>query len=242
MYPRHTGDFALVRAYVGKDGTSKVYADDNIPFTSDSYLKISAKGVEEDDFVMILGYPGRTNRLLTFNQREYDLSEGFQNYVDFLESRINLIETHTNDEDGSSLVYRGTKSGAENYYKKISGQIQGAKNFNVLENERNNWRGFMQYVEMNATAQEKAYLNELLAIIDKDIATTESNRYFGGSTLIQFANYLLRNAEQRNKPDLERKSGYQDRDQEAIKNQIKYLNNAFNIRVDKELFLANIKK
>ena len=84
MYPRHTGDFALVRAYVGKDGTSKVYADDNIPFTSDSYLKISAKGVEEDDFVMILGYPGRTNRLLTFNQREYDLSEGFQNYVDFL--------------------------------------------------------------------------------------------------------------------------------------------------------------
>ena len=242
MYPRHTGDFALVRAYVGKDGTSKVYADDNIPFTSDSYLKISAKGVEEDDFVMILGYPGRTNRLLTFNQREYDLSEGFQNYVDFLESRINLIETHTNDEDGSSLVYRGTKSGAENYYKKISGQIQGAKNFNVLENERNNWRGFMQYVEKNATDQEKAYLDELLAIIDKDITTTESNRYFGGSTLIQFANYLLRNAEQRNKPDLERKSGYQDRDQEAIQNQIKYLNNAFNIRVDKELFLANIKK
>ena len=41
------------------------------------------------------------------------------------------------------VIYRGTKSGAENYYKKISGQIQGAKNFNVLENERNNWRGFM---------------------------------------------------------------------------------------------------
>ena len=242
MYPRHTGDFALVRAYVGKDGTSKVYADDNVPFTSDSYLKISAKGVEEDDFVMILGYPGRTNRLLTFNQREYDLSEGFQNYVDFLESRINLIETHTNNEDGSSLVYRGTKSGAENYYKKISGQIQGAKNFNVLENERNNWIGFMLYVEENANTKEKAYLDELLAIIDKDIATTEPNRYFGGSTLIQFANYLLRNAEERNKPDLERKSGYQDRDQEGIQNQIKYLNNAFNIRVDKELFLANTKK
>ena len=44
MYPRHTGDFAF-KIYVGKDGTSKVYADDNIPFTSDSYLKISAKGL-----------------------------------------------------------------------------------------------------------------------------------------------------------------------------------------------------
>ena len=56
-----------------KTAQDKVYAfDDNIPFTSDSYLKISAKGVEEDDFVMILGYPGtKPNRLLTFNQREY---------------------------------------------------------------------------------------------------------------------------------------------------------------------------
>ena len=100
----------------------------------------------------------------------------------------------------------------------------------------------MLYVEENANVQEKAYLDELLALIDKDIATTEPNRYFGGSTLIQFANYLLRNAEERNKQDSDRKAGYQDRDQEGIQNQIKYLNNAFNIRVDKELFLANIKK
>ena len=99
MYPRHTGDFALVRAYVGKDGSSKEYAEDNVPYSSESFLKVSAKGVEEGDFVMVLGYPGRTNRLLTFNQREYDLSVGFQNYVDFLESRINLINKHTNDED-----------------------------------------------------------------------------------------------------------------------------------------------
>ena len=242
MYPRHTGDFALVRAYVGKDGSSKVYADDNVPYSSKSYLKVSAKGVEDGDFVMVLGYPGRTNRLLTFNQREYDLSEGFQNYVDFLQSRIDLIEEHTNDEDGSSLVYRGTKSGAENYFKKISGQIAGAKNFNVLENERSNWNGFMKYVDNNATEEQKKYLQELLDIIDKDIATNESNRYFGGSTLIQFSYGLVRNAEERNKPDADRKSGFQDRDQESIQNRIKYLNNAFNARVDRELFLANLEE
>ena len=240
MYPRHTGDFALVRAYVGKDGSSKEYAEDNVPYSSKSFLKVSAKGVEEGDFVMVLGYPGRTNRLLTFNQREYDLSVGFKNYVDFLESRINLINTHTNDEDGSSLAYRGAKSGAENYYKKISGQIQGAKNFNVLQRERENWAQFQKYVNANASSADKAYLNELLAIVDKDIANTESNRYFGGSTLIDFAYYLMRNAEERMKEDDQRKSGFQERDQSNIKNRIKYLNNSFNIRVDKELFLANL--
>ena len=242
MYPRHTGDFALVRAYVGKDGTSKEYSEDNVPYSSDSFLKVSAKGVEEGDFVMVLGYPGRTNRLLTYNQREYDLSVGFQNYVDYLESRINLINTHTNEEDGSSLAYRGTKSGAENYYKKISGQIQGAKNFNVLEREKENWVQFQKFVEVNASSQDKVYLDELLAIVDKDIANSESNRYFGGSTLIDYAYNLIRNAEESLKQDDLRKSGFQERDQSNIKNRIKYLNNSFNIRVDKQLFLANLEK
>ena len=242
MYPRHTGDFALVRAYVGNDGTSKEYAEDNVPYSSDSFLKVSAKGVEEGDFVMVLGYPGRTNRLLTYNQREYDLSVGFQNYVDYLESRINLINTYTNEADGSSLAYRGTKSGAENYYKKISGQIQGAKNFNVLEREKENWTEFQKFVEANASSQDKVYLDELLAIVDKDIANSEPNRYFGGSTLIDFAYYLMRNAEESLKQDDLRKSGFQERDQSNIKNRIKYLNNSFNIRVDKQLFLANLEK
>ena len=242
MYPRHTGDFALVRAYVGKDGTSKEYAEDNVPYSSESFLKVSAKGVEEGDFVMVLGYPGRTNRLLTFNQREYDLSVGFQNYVDYLESRINLINTYTNDEDGSSLAYRGTKSGAENYYKKISGQIQGAKNFNVLQREKENWAQFQKFVAANASSTDKAYLEELLTIVDKDIANTEPNRYFGGSTLIDYAYYLLRNAEESLKQDDVRKSGFQERDQSNIKNRIKYLDNSFNVRVDKQLFLANLEK
>ena len=242
MYPRHTGDFALVRAYVGKDGTSKEYSEDNVPYSSDSFLKVSAKGVEEGDFVMVLGYPGRTNRLLTYNQREYDLSVGFQNYVDYLESRINLINTHTNEADGSSLAYRGTKSGAENYYKKISGQIQGAKNFNVLEREKENWAEFQKFVETNASSQDKVYLDELLAIVDKDIANSEPNRYFGGSTLIDYVYFLIRNAEESLKQDDLRKSGFQERDQSNIKNRIKYLNNSFNIRVDKQLFLANLEK
>ena len=101
---------------------------------------------------------------------------------------------------------------------------------------------FEKFVELNATDSDKAYLNELLAIVDKDIATTEPNRYFGGSTLIDYAYYLMRNAEERLKQDDLRKSGFQERDQTNTKNRIKYLNNSFNIRVDKELFLANLEK
>jgi hypothetical protein len=134
MYPRHTGDFALLRAYVGKDGSSSEFSKENIPYASNSFLEISAKGVNEGDFVMVLGYPGRTNRLLTFNEIKYDLKIGFQESMRFLNQGIKLIDENTSEEDGTKLKYRGRKSGFENYYKKISGQKNGAENFELLKN------------------------------------------------------------------------------------------------------------
>src|SRR5699024_5083560 len=62
VWPRHTGDFAFLRAYVAPDGSSAKYSPDNIPFTPKRHLKVNPNGVEEDDFVFILGYPGRTFR------------------------------------------------------------------------------------------------------------------------------------------------------------------------------------
>ena len=133
MYPRHTGDFALLRAYTAKDGSSKEYNEDNIPYESDSFLKVSAKGVDDNDFVMVVGYPGRTNRTITFNEIEWYLEIGFYETVKFLKRGIELMEENTNSSDGSKLKYRGLKSGYENYYKKISGQIDGANNFKLIE-------------------------------------------------------------------------------------------------------------
>ena len=92
---------------------------------------------------------------------------------------------------------------------------------------KENWTEFQKFVEANASSQDKVYLDELLAIVDKDIANSEPNRYFGGSTLIDYAYNLIRNAEESLKQDDLRKSGFQERDQSNIKNRIKYLNNSF---------------
>ena len=119
MFPRHTGDFALLRAYVAPDGSSKEFASQNKPYKSKNYLRISAKGVQEGDFVMVAGYPGTTNRLLTYNEVEFDIEEGFKGFVNFLKSGIDIMRSSTKDDDGSSLKYRGLISGYENYYKKI---------------------------------------------------------------------------------------------------------------------------
>jgi len=240
MYPRHTGDFALLRAYTAKDGSSKEFNKDNVPYKSDSFLKISAKGVEDGDFVMVVGYPGRTNRLLTLNEIKWDLETGFYETVKFLKRGIDLIEQNTISSNGSKLKYRGLKSGYENYYKKISGQIDGAENFKLLESEEINWINFIGFVESSANETDKAYLNELLALIDQEQKKNIARSYFGNSALISQAQRIYRNAVERESIDSERKSGYQERDQERIANRIKALDYSYDHEVDRVIFLDRL--
>ncbi|MDA8816337.1 S46 family peptidase [Gammaproteobacteria bacterium] len=236
MYPRHTGDFALLRAYTSKDGSSKEFNKDNVPYKSNSFLKISAKGVDEGDFVMVVGYPGRTNRLLTFNEIKYDLEIGFHETVEFLKRGIELIDKNTNDADGSGLKYRGLKSGYENYFKKISGQIDGAENFKLLISEESNWKSFLKFVEKEASKNEKDYLDALLNLVDEQQKESLARSYYGNSVLISQAKRLYRNAVEKEKIDSERKPGYQERDQEKIMNRIKSLDYSFDLKVDKAIF------
>ena len=240
MYPRHTGDFALLRAYVGKDQSVKEFNKENIPYKSKSFLKISAKGVSDGDFVMVLGYPGRTNRLLTFNEINWDLTTGFEESIKYLQRGIKLIDDHTNEADGSKLKYRGRKSGFENYYKKISGQNNGAKNFNLLEIEKENWEQFLKFANSNGSKNELSLLDELLDLINESLDENLARRYYGNSILISMAQRIYRNAVEQGKPDQERKQGYQERDQERIKNGIKRMDYSFDSRVDKAIFLDRL--
>lgn len=241
MYPRHTGDFALLRAYVSKDGSSEEFNKNNVPYASNSFLKISSRGVDDGDFVMVVGYPGRTNRLLTFNEIKYDLEVQFHEVVKFLKRGIDLISEHSNDEDGSKLKYRGLKSGYENYYKKISGQINGAKNFKLLESEKENWNNFLRFVDKEASSEDKQYLEELLKLFGEEQLESRARSYYGNSTLIATVKRIYRNAIEAEKADSERKPGYQERDQENLVNRIKSLNYSFDARVDKEIFLDRLK-
>ena len=62
VWPRHTGDFSLFRIYTAPDGSPAEYSKDNVPMKSKHFLPISLKGVQPNDYTMILGYPGSTDR------------------------------------------------------------------------------------------------------------------------------------------------------------------------------------
>jgi hypothetical protein len=64
-WPQHKGDFAIYRVYAAKDGKPAEYSEENIPIKANRYLKISTKGYKPDDYTMIIGYPGSTNRYMS---------------------------------------------------------------------------------------------------------------------------------------------------------------------------------
>ena len=64
MWPRHTGDFSMYRIYADKNNQPAKYSKDNVPFTPKKYFTISTKGVEENDFTLVFGYPGTTQQFI----------------------------------------------------------------------------------------------------------------------------------------------------------------------------------
>ncbi len=71
MWPRHTGDFSLFRIYADPDGNPAPYSKDNVPLHPKRWLKISLNGIQENDFAMMMGFPGRTNKYYT----SYEVAE-----------------------------------------------------------------------------------------------------------------------------------------------------------------------
>ena len=92
MWPRHTGDWAFYRAYVSKDGKPADYSEDNVPFKPKAFLKVNADGVRNSDYVMVLGYPGRTNRYRTVDEVENQFTWVYPTSKQYREDYINIIK------------------------------------------------------------------------------------------------------------------------------------------------------
>ena len=119
MWPRHTGDYGFYRAYVGKDGKPADFSEDNVPYEPKHYLKVNKASVDNGDYIMVLGYPGRTNRYRTALEVENQFTWVYPQAKQYREELIDLI--HNASEPGSEarIKYESTLAGLANYAKKL---------------------------------------------------------------------------------------------------------------------------
>lgn len=167
MWPRHTGDFSLFRIYTSPDGKPAPYSKENVPMKEARHLPISLNGVKKDDFAMVLGYPGRTDRYLTSYGINYNLKLMYPTRIEIRRKKLDIMQEAMDVNPAVRIQYASKYAGVSNYWKNFIGMSRGLVRLNVattkkeLENKFANWvKQYPSREELYANALpdiEKAY-------------------------------------------------------------------------------------
>ncbi|MFN7136737.1 MAG: S46 family peptidase, partial [Thermomonas sp.] len=136
MWPRHSGDFAFYRAYVGKDGKPAEYAPDNVPYVPPAVLPVSTTPVKAGDFAMVAGYPGVTFRLRTASEFATQVDWLLPARVEMLDGLIRTIDAATAGSDEKRVRYASTVASLKNNLKRAQGELDGLRRSDAVRVRR----------------------------------------------------------------------------------------------------------
>jgi hypothetical protein len=145
-WPRHTGDFSLMRAYAAPDGKPAKYSKENVPFKPKAFLPISAKGYDENSFAMIMGFPGRTYRYRTAAEIQLAKDETLPLTIKFFKKRMDVIEAAGKADRGVAIQYASKWRGLANTFKNYEGTLEGMRRSDVLTERREEERKFLEFL------------------------------------------------------------------------------------------------
>ncbi len=164
VWPRHTGDYSFLRAYVGKDGKSAPYSKDNVPYQPKKHLKVNPNGVKENDFTFILGYPGRTFRHRPAQyiryQQEY-LLPYVSNLYDFQNRQME--EAGKDNTDVALSLATRIKRNA-NVLKNYRGKLKGLRGIDLLSTKKQEDEALAAFISSKPELKDK--YGNLLSDID----------------------------------------------------------------------------
>ncbi|WP_321296108.1 S46 family peptidase [Marinifilum fragile] len=161
MWPRHTGDFSMFRIYAGKDNKPASYSKDNVPLKPKQSFKISLKGVNQDDFTMVFGYPGTTTEYLTSYALKMMTEVDNPHKIKIRTKKLDLMRA---DMDASPMVriqYSAKYAGVANSWKRWQGEIKGLNRLNAIEKKEALEKKFEEWA--NSTPELKKKYAGILA-------------------------------------------------------------------------------
>ncbi|MBL7110586.1 MAG: S46 family peptidase [Bacteroidales bacterium] len=155
IWPRHTGDFSLFRIYAGEDNQPVVYSPDNKPYKPKKHLPISLKGVSENDFTMVMGYPGSTFQFITSHELKIITELSVPKKFDVRTIRMDIMDEEMKKSNAVYIQYASKYSGVTNAWKKWDGMLKGLDRLNAIEVKQKREAEFNDWVAGNQDRKEK---------------------------------------------------------------------------------------
>ncbi len=188
VWPRHTGDFSLFRIYADKNNKPAPYSKDNVPYVPKHFFPISLENLKENDFTMVLGYPGRTQEYLPSFAVEQIVNTLNPAKIEVRDAALKVQDGFMRKDKAIKIQYASKYAGVANYWKKWIGETKGLKKSNAIGVKQKFEKEFL--AKVNKAGKQAEYGN-LLSDFEKNY--TEINDYALARDL--YSEVALRNIE-----------------------------------------------
>ncbi|MGO4771043.1 S46 family peptidase [Flavobacterium sp. W22_SRS_FK3] len=153
-WPRQTGDFSMFRVYADKDGNPAAYSKENVPLQPKHYLPVSIKGVKENDFAMILGYPGRTNRWMPAGGIEQNIKFAYPAWVEGAKTGMDQMKKYMDKDATVRLQYASKYASTANYWKNRQGMIDALTKAGTVDTKAEQEDKFYEWASKPANKEK----------------------------------------------------------------------------------------
>ena len=209
-WPRHCGDFAFMRVYVGPDGKPADFSPNNVPYRPKKFLSLSIGGVKEGDFMMVMGYPGSTRRYRESYSVAYNQDIAMPFLIDIFNYQIETLKDAGKNNPALRVKLQSTIFSLSNELKNLEGSVMAMRRANIVATKRDEEVAFTRWVSADAARQAK--YGEVLPTLEKAYqlltATAQHDllvqQMFASSDLVAIASFAQRAAADKEKPEAER--------------------------------------
>jgi hypothetical protein len=223
MWPRHTGDFGFLRAYVAPDGKPADFAKENVPYQPKHFLKVSTANVNPGDMMMTIGYPGKTFRYELADEIREAQAFDLPTSIRYRKELIRILDDASKGNKDVALRAAARVRSLENYLKKYEGTLEAFEKAKLIDQRKAEEKQLAALVAGDPAARRR--YEEALAEIARWDSVQMKTRdrdavlewLLASSPMLSQANTLWRLSGERPKSDIDRTTGYQERDWRRLK-------------------------
>jgi peptidase S46-like protein len=154
-WPRHVGDFTFLRAYAAADGKPADYSTDNVPYKPRKFLSLSMGGVKDNEFVMVMGYPGSTRRYRESYSVAYNQDVYIPFSVEMQQKQIEVLTIMGRSNPSMRVRLQSVIFGISNELKNNEGSVLAMRRAGVVDQKRAQEAAFTKWISENPERQKK---------------------------------------------------------------------------------------